>query len=78
MVNIAEIRHELSSGRHATLTYNHPQTEPASSPVADLKMGWLFPPFETVDGAVPGIGRTMVPQLRSCMFSGPYPSFESC
>lgn len=30
-------------------------------------MGWLFRPFETVNGAVPGIGRATVLQFRSHM-----------
>lgn len=35
-----------------------------SESVADLEMVWLFPPSKIVNGAVPGIGRAAVLQLR--------------
>jgi hypothetical protein len=68
MVNIAEIRHELGveGGQDATIPYNRPQGEPAILFLLLSRIRWLSPPFETVNGAVPGIGRATVLH-RSCM-----------
>ena len=46
------------SGR-ATFPYNLPRHF-VSAIVADSKIGRLFSPFETANGAIPGIGRAMV------------------